>query len=196
MRVSLTAISSSANPGAGFAPRLSRAAGGDGASPASGRRRAHQRAAASGDGLTAAERQIVQQLAEIDRHVRAHEQAHLAVAGIYATGGPSFEYVVGPDGRRYAVGGDVTIDYSPVPGDPEATIRKAEIVQAAANAPADPSLQDRQVAAAAARMEQEARQELAQLERLRRAEQQRAAVAAYTQEEPALENGSAMALLA
>ncbi len=52
------------------------------------------------------------------------------------------------------------------------------------------------MAAAAARMEQEARQELAQLERLRRAEQQRAAVTAYTQEEPALENGSAMALLA
>ena len=103
----------------------------------------------------------VAELREIDRHVRAHEQAHLAAAGGYARGAPSFTYVTGPDGLLYAVGGEVSIDTSPVPGDPEATIRKAQAVQAAANAPVDPSPQDRQVAAAAAQMEMEAEREVA-----------------------------------
>ena len=37
-----------------------------------------------------------------DQRVRAHEQAHMAAAGQYATGGPSFQYVTGPDNQRYA----------------------------------------------------------------------------------------------
>ena len=54
----------------------------------------------------------------------------------------------------------MSIDASPVAGDPEATIRKAQVIRAAAMAPADPSAQDRRVAAAATKMEAEARQEL------------------------------------
>jgi SprA family protein len=95
-------------------------------------------------------------LAETDRHVRSHEQAHLAAAGQYARGGPSYQYQTGSDGKQYAIGGEVSIDTSPIPGDPAATAQKARVVQAAANAPADPSTQDRQVAAQAARMEQQA----------------------------------------
>jgi hypothetical protein len=109
------------------------------------------------------------QLAQVDRKVRAHEQAHLAVAGPYATSGPSFEYATGSDGKQYAIGGEVQIDASPVSGDPEATIRKAEVIQAAANAPADPSGQDRAVAAAAAQMEADARIEEQQNSALKRA---------------------------
>jgi|SRR5581483_1943496 len=109
---------------------------------------------------TAAQRRLdTQKLAKIaqlkatDRHVRAHEEAHLAVAGPYATGGPSYTFAIGPDGERYAVGGEVRLNTSPVPSDPEATIQKAKTIEAAANAPVDPSSQDRQVAADAARME-------------------------------------------
>jgi hypothetical protein len=102
-------------------------------------------------------------LAETDRHVRSHEQAHLAAAGPYARGGASYQYQTGPDGRQYAVGGEVSIDTSPIPGDPAATAQKARVIQAAANAPADPSTQDRQVAASAARMEQQAELDLGRL---------------------------------
>jgi len=104
----------------------------------------------------------IAQLAATDRAVRAHEEAHLAAAGPYATGGPSYIYAVGPDGQLYAVGGDVTLDTSPVPNDPEATIEKARTIEAAANAPANPSMQDRMVAAAAAMMEAAAEREVAQ----------------------------------
>ena len=115
-------------------------------------------------GLTAEEQAVVAELSQTDRQVRAHEQAHLAAAGGLARG-VSFTYVTGPDGQRYAVGGEVSIDTSPVGGDPEATILKAQQIRAAANAPANPSSQDRQVAAQAGQMEQAARVELAQQER-------------------------------
>ncbi len=115
--------------------------------------------------LSEEQQRQVQQLRQRDREVRAHEQAHLTAAGPYARGGPSFQYVQGPDGRQYAVGGEVSIDTSPIPDDPEATIRKAQVVRAAASAPAQPSAQDRKVAAAAAKMEAQARQELREKER-------------------------------
>jgi hypothetical protein len=105
------------------------------------------------------EAQQINQLASTDRKVRSHEAAHSAAGGQFA-GGPSYTYQHGPDGKRYAVAGEVPIDLSPVPGNPEATIRKAQVVRAAAQAPADPSPQDRQVAAAATRMELSARAEL------------------------------------
>lgn len=110
--------------------------------------------------LTEEERGEVQKLEQRDREVRRHEQAHKSAAGRYA-GSPSFEYEVGPDGRRYAVGGEVSIDVSPVADDPQATIEKMQQVRQAANAPAQPSDQDRQIAAQAAQLEQEARSELA-----------------------------------
>ncbi|NQU25130.1 MAG: hypothetical protein HQ567_27910 [Candidatus Nealsonbacteria bacterium] len=110
--------------------------------------------------LTEEQERQVQQLKVRDREVRAHEQAHLAAAGPYSRGGASFDYQSGPDGQRYAVGGEVSIDSSPVPDDPEATIRKAQVIRAAAMAPASPSAQDRQVAATAAKMEVRAQKEL------------------------------------
>lgn len=112
--------------------------------------------------LSEDERREVEQLAQRDREVRAHEQAHLSAAGDRAQGGASFSYTNGPDGKRYATGGEVKIDTSPVRGDPEATLRAAELVQRAALAPAEPSGQDRQVAAEAGAMAQEARAELSQ----------------------------------
>jgi len=96
-----------------------------------------------------------------DREVRAHEAAHQAAAGNLSTGGASFSYQRGPDGRLYAIGGEVHIDTSAVSGDPKATLRKAETVIRATLAPARPSSQDRQVAARAVQMAAEARTELA-----------------------------------
>jgi hypothetical protein len=95
-----------------------------------------------------------------DRAVRVHEQAHLAVAGSLAVSGANFSYVTGPDGVRYAVGGDVTIDTSAVPNDPEATYKKAQEIIRAALAPAQPSPQDLSVAAQAQAMAAQAMQEL------------------------------------
>lgn len=110
--------------------------------------------------LSEEEQQQVAKLKQRDTEVRAHEQAHLGAAGGLASGGASFSYQTGPDGKRYAVGGEVQIAMREG-RTPEETIRNAEQVQAAALAPANPSSTDMQTAAAAARMAQQARQELA-----------------------------------
>ena len=106
----------------------------------------------------AQEQRVIDQLKARDREVRAHEQAHAAVGGSLA-GSPSYEYQTGPDGQKYAVGGEVSIDVAKT-NDPESTIRKMQTVRAAALAPAEPSSQDRKVAAQASRNISEARAEL------------------------------------
>jgi len=93
-----------------------------------------------------------------DREVRAHEQAHASIGGQYA-GAAQFQYQQGPDGVRYAVAGEVPIDIGRE-ATPEETLRKAQIVKRAALAPAEPSPQDRSVAAEATRLEAEAKQDL------------------------------------
>ncbi len=103
---------------------------------------------------------VISQLEARDREVRIHEQAHAAVGGQYVTSGPSYSYQTGPDGKRYAVGGNVGIDVSPIPDDPEATIAKARQVIQAAMAPAEPSSQDYAVAQSAQAMMQQAQQEV------------------------------------
>lgn len=117
---------------------------------------------ATGQELTEEEQEQVQKLKERDQEVRRHEAAHKAAAGQHASGGPTFDLQRGPDGKQYAVGGEVQIDTSPVEGDPAATIRKMETIRRAALAPADPSSQDRAVADEASRKAQKARQELRQ----------------------------------
>lgn len=100
--------------------------------------------------LTEAEVRLVEKLQQIDQEVRRHEMAHMAAGGALITSAASFTYQRGPDGRSYAVGGEVGIDTTPVPGDPEATARKMRQVKSAALAPGDPSAQDLKVAANAA----------------------------------------------
>jgi hypothetical protein len=97
-----------------------------------------------------------------DQEVHAHEAAHMAAGGGLVRGGASFSYQRGPDGKTYAVGGEVSINTSPVPNNPAATMAKAEQIRAAALAPADPSPQDLKVAAQASNMAAKAAQELAQ----------------------------------
>ena len=112
--------------------------------------------------LSPDEKQVLADLKARDREVRAHEQAHLAAAGPYAKGPPSLEFQTGPDGQPYAVGGEVQIDTSPVAGNPEATVVKAQTIKRAATAPQNPSAQDGQIAAQAAQLEAQARQEIKQ----------------------------------
>ncbi len=110
--------------------------------------------------MTKSERGELTKLKKRDSEVRTHEQAHLSAAGGLAAGGPSYETKTGPDGERYAVGGSVTIDTSPG-ATPADTIAKARRMKQAALAPANPSGQDRAIAAKAMRMEADARRELA-----------------------------------
>ena len=105
---------------------------------------------ASRNELSEAEREVVRELKDRDRDVRQHEQKHLAAAGGLAKGGPRYHYQIGPDGKPYAVGGEVQIDTSPVPGNPEATRNKAEQIRRAALAPGDASGPDLAVAQSAA----------------------------------------------
>jgi hypothetical protein len=98
-------------------------------------------------GFTQAEIQLIEDLKKIDARVRQHEMAHIAAGGKHITSGANFSYERGPNGKNYAIGGEVGIDTSPVPGDPEATIKKMRRVKSAALAPADPSAQDLKVAA-------------------------------------------------
>ncbi len=114
----------------------------------------------SSAGLEPEELEVVAELSARDREVRAHEQQHQAVGGQFA-GAASFSYQTGPDGVQYAVGGEVSIDISAVPNNPQATIEKMRTVRSAALAPVEPSAQDRSVAAAATRIMLQAQSELA-----------------------------------
>ncbi|GAA5216454.1 putative metalloprotease CJM1_0395 family protein [Corallincola platygyrae] len=98
--------------------------------------------------IEAAEGELIRELKARDLEVRNHEQAHALVGGQYASA-PTYTVERGPDGVSYAIAGEVQIDTSEVKGDPEATLQKLETVYAAALAPAEPSSQDRQVAAEA-----------------------------------------------
>jgi hypothetical protein len=115
--------------------------------------------------LTAQEQAQVDRLKSRDRQVRAHEAAHLAAAGSLALSGASYQMQTGPDGQRYAVGGEVSISLSKG-RTAEETVLRARTIQAAALAPADPSGPDRMIAAQAKGMEIEAQAEIARRSQL------------------------------
>jgi len=119
-------------------------------------------AAARVPSQTPQQQQVVAKLSARDAHVRAHEAAHMAAGGSLIRGGATYSFERGPDGKSYAVGGEVSIDTSPVSGNPRATITKMETVRAAALAPGDPSAADLSVAGAAAEMEAQALSQLSQ----------------------------------
>ena len=111
--------------------------------------------------LTPEQQRQVAELQQIDRTVRAHEQAHLAAGRGVITSAANFSYTYGPDGRQYAVGGEVGIDTS-AEKKPEANIDKGVRIQAAALAPKDPSPQDYRVASIGGQLEAQGRSDLAQ----------------------------------
>lgn len=108
--------------------------------------------------LTDSEQREIDNLKKTDSKTRSHEAAHIAAGGGLVRGGANYSYQKGPDGKSYAVGGEVQIDISPEK-DPDDTIQKMNRVRSAAMAPADPSGQDRQVASKAAQIQAQARSE-------------------------------------
>jgi hypothetical protein len=80
----------------------------------------------SGDGS----KEMITELEARNREVLAHEASHMAAAGAYIKGGASYTYQIGPDGKAYAIGGEVSVDMSPVPGNPRATIAKLMVIRA------------------------------------------------------------------
>lgn len=123
---------------------------------------------------------VLAQLKAADREVKAHEQAHMAAGG-GLTGAASYTYKTGPDGKQYAVAGEVPVDTS-AGRTPEETLAKAQKIRAAALAPAQPSAQDYKVAQTAASLQQAARIEIAQNEKAQKEE------AAEKQQEKAAES--------
>jgi len=109
--------------------------------------------------LTAEEKENLDKLKQTDSEVKAHEQAHMAAAGQIAASAPQYQYEKGPDGKMYAVSGEVNIKISEGQ-DPEKTIEKAEQVKRVALAPVEPSSQDKNVASQADQMIQKAKSEL------------------------------------
>lgn len=109
--------------------------------------------------LTQEELQQVQELKQRDAEVRAHEQAHISAATGLRTSAASYDYQTGPDGKKYAVGGEVSISFSSS-GDPEEDIQNAETMRNAALAPSEPSGQDRSVAKEAEKIIQQAKEKL------------------------------------
>lgn len=103
--------------------------------------------------LTPEQKRVVSELQRIDQVVREHEAAHLRAGAGVVTSGASFSYTYGPDGKQYAIGGEVGIDTSPEQK-PEANIDKGQRIQIAALAPAEPSSQDYRIAAIGGRIEQ------------------------------------------
>lgn len=109
--------------------------------------------------LSDEDKRLIRELQKRDQEVRAHERAHKTAAGSLARGSATYTYQIGPDGRRYAIGGEVHIDVSPG-STPEESLEKARRIRSAASAPSEPSAQDHSVASDAARLEAEARKEL------------------------------------
>lgn len=104
-------------------------------------------------------KRVIEELKKRDSAVRSHESAHQAVGGSLVRG-KTLNYTVGPDGKQYAIGGEVKIDISEVPDNPSATISKMQQVRRAALAPVDPSAQDRSAASLASSIEAKADAEL------------------------------------
>ncbi len=108
--------------------------------------------------LSEDEKRLVKDLQSRDSEVKSHEAAHQAAGG-GMTGAASYTYQQGPDGKMYAIGGEVSISI-PSSSSPQEAIKNARTVAAAAMAAGDPSPQDFAVAASARVMEMKAQQQL------------------------------------
>ena len=115
------------------------------------------KASKNGDELSADEKRVVNELAARDSEVKAHEAAHQGAGG-GMTGSASYTYQQGPDGKMYAIGGEVSIS-SPSASTPEEAIKIARQIASAAMAAGDPSPQDFAVASSARIMEIKAQQQ-------------------------------------
>ncbi len=112
----------------------------------------------SKDDLSPDELRLISSLESRDAEVKAHEAAHQS--GGASTGAATYTYQQGPDGKMYAIGGEVPISFQ-TGSTPQETIANARAVIASALAPANPSGQDMAVASSATVMMLKAQQQLA-----------------------------------
>lgn len=116
--------------------------------------------AGAGVAGTADEVSVSDEALSRSREVEAHERSHLALLGGAASSPILYDTLRGPGGEALKVGGSIKVDLSVVPGDPEATERKAQAIIAAANAPNDPSAADMRTAAKAYQLASRAREQI------------------------------------
>ena len=148
-----------------------------------------QTGAGTNQELTPQEQQQLAELKQTDAQVKAHEHAHKSTAAGLTTSGPNYEYETGPDGKKYAVAGDVNVSYQKS-SDPEVNLKNAQQLKAAALAPADPSSQDRKVAMQADREIAKARQEIMEEQNQTEEEEETSATSAAGSMTPASETES------
>jgi len=98
---------------------------------------------------------VIRKLRGRHNEVKAHYGAQAAAGGT-SSGVAAYRYVVGPDGKRYATDGNVQFRLSDA-GAPARRVNQARAVRMAALAPANADPSDLAVAAAAMRVELEAR---------------------------------------
>lgn len=110
-------------------------------------------AAIDSRGLSSAERKLIERLQARDREVRQHEARHYQ-AGRPHTAPPRFWTVTGPDGRSYAVSGQVKFDLGSLSDEPMLLQHQLTVLQRAALAPLRPSPHDLEVARALAQVRQ------------------------------------------
>jgi hypothetical protein len=103
----------------------------------------------NGAGLTRQQVRILRWLKSRDGDVRRHEAAHYGTGRPY-TALPVFDFVAGPDGRRYAVSGHVSFRLPRDIGTGTKGLQILRRLRTAAMAPRTPSARDREVAQALA----------------------------------------------
>jgi hypothetical protein len=102
----------------------------------------------------------IKEFQSINSTVRSHEQIHMAALGQYAGSIPAYNFITGPDGKSYAGGGSIKVDMSPVPGNPEATLSKANTILYASMATGNPSDADKSTAEKAFTLALQAKKEI------------------------------------
>ena len=105
--------------------------------------------------LSESRQRMLDELKQRDRHVRQHEASHANSPGVIRYGSPKYSYQTGPDGRPYAVGGQVTLGTMPS-HNPQTARINADALRKAALANGDPSPQDLAAASSAEAMKNEA----------------------------------------
>lgn len=89
---------------------------------------------------------VLEKFKSKDAEVKQHEESHTANGVAKST--IKYNYQTGPDGKLYAVGGEVKLDTS-LPSDEKQAIDKLEKLASASSAPSQLSAADSQIAIAA-----------------------------------------------
>lgn len=86
---------------------------------------------------------VLEKFKRTDSKIRSHEQVHATIG--HTTTPIAYTYQKGPDGKMYAVGGNVRFDTS-IPNDPKAAAFKLDQLHKAASATSEPSNADNTIA--------------------------------------------------